>query len=627
MATAAFLLALTHLQPDVGWLDTAEFVAGASTLGVVHPPAHPLYCLLAKLASTALPFGSVALRLSVFSALMGAAALVAASRLARQGARLLGARPGLQAVVGVTAAIAGAMSTAFLGEATRPEVYALHAALILWALERAGVAVASSRLDALRVAALIAGLGLANHHYLVVFGAPALLVAFAFAQRASGRPAVRSLAQLAALSAAALVTYAYLPLRAGTDPVINWGDPTTLARFWDVLTAKTFQASVSSASRGAPLLENVGVAMGMWGESLGLWGFATNLLAGAGLVLGTMLARRVGGVPPRFGAWLAVLCVFGGGAVLTKAIMAIDPDNPDDYGYFLSGILVMPVVGAVGLAKLAMVVARHTRPWALLVPPLALGAVSVVGLGERLHATDRTEDRAAAALARATLDPLAPDAVAFVDYFQLQFIGWYAQLVENARPDVDLIQSSFEDRRAGGVPFLDALDRRSPRLAAVTSAVRRRSGFPLTEVLALADGGTPVYFEPGFELLVPPERLATTGLLRAVVATAEARTTAAVDRWRELDYRLGTASNEARAVVDWLSFLATSLALRQGDFEQADVTVQRWGRQGRAGPPLPVATLVGELSGRLPLVDGHSAAALRDASKGLTPERLLAFEP
>ncbi len=628
MATAAFVFTLTHLQPDVGWLDTAEFVAGSSTLAVVHPPAHPLYCLLAKLASTAIPFGSVALRLSVLSAVAGSLALVAVARLARQGARLCGAVAELQVVTGIVAVIAGATSTAFLGEATRPEVYALHAALIVWALERAAAAVESSRTDTLRVAAVLAGLGMANHHYLVVFAIPALLLAFAVSRGSSPQGTVRRLLSLAALGAVALITYAYLPIRAAADPVINWGDPTTPGRFWEVLTAKTFQTSVSSASRGTPLMENVGVAMGMWGESLGLWSFASHVVATLLLVSGAVRSRIRLDVPSRLGPWLSVLTVFGCFSVLTKAIMAIDPDNPDDYGYFLSGILTLPVFGAVGVAKLAMTTSRPlASPW-LTLPVVALGALALVGVGDRLEATDRTQDRAAAALGRAALDPLAPDAVAFVDYFQLHFIGWYAQLVENARPDVDLIQSSFEDRRAGGLPFLAALDRRSPRLASITRAVRERGGFPLPEVLALADGGVPVYFEPGYELLAPPDRLSRGGLLRRVLTTGTPRLplNPVSEGLSELDYRLPQASKEGRTVLDWLCFLSTSLALRQGEIGLADVTVARWTHLGRTGPPPAIAALVERLTGRATADDAAEMDALLAFSKTLTPERLLALE-
>jgi dolichyl-phosphate-mannose-protein mannosyltransferase len=45
----------------------------AYLLGVAHPPGYPLYTLLAKLASL-VPFGTVAWRVNLFSALTGGAA-------------------------------------------------------------------------------------------------------------------------------------------------------------------------------------------------------------------------------------------------------------------------------------------------------------------------------------------------------------------------------------------------------------------------------------------------------------------------------------------------------------------------------------------------------------------------
>ncbi|MEL7236793.1 MAG: DUF2723 domain-containing protein, partial [Chloroflexota bacterium] len=49
-------------------LDSAEFVIGAHTLGIVHSPGYPLYLMIAK-GFTWLPFGSIALRVNLLSAL------------------------------------------------------------------------------------------------------------------------------------------------------------------------------------------------------------------------------------------------------------------------------------------------------------------------------------------------------------------------------------------------------------------------------------------------------------------------------------------------------------------------------------------------------------------------------
>ena len=54
--------------------DSGELVAAVHTLGIPHPSGYPLYVLLGKLFSMALPIGSIAFRMSLFSAVCAAAA-------------------------------------------------------------------------------------------------------------------------------------------------------------------------------------------------------------------------------------------------------------------------------------------------------------------------------------------------------------------------------------------------------------------------------------------------------------------------------------------------------------------------------------------------------------------------
>nr|XP_028586377.1 transmembrane protein 260 isoform X3 [Podarcis muralis] len=54
--------------------DSGELITAAYELGVAHPPGYPLFTLLAKLAIELLPFGSVAFRVNLLCAVLGAAA-------------------------------------------------------------------------------------------------------------------------------------------------------------------------------------------------------------------------------------------------------------------------------------------------------------------------------------------------------------------------------------------------------------------------------------------------------------------------------------------------------------------------------------------------------------------------
>ncbi|XP_062824711.1 protein O-mannosyl-transferase TMEM260 isoform X8 [Anolis carolinensis] len=62
------------LPPSVPGGDSGELITAAYELGVAHPPGYPLFTLLAKSAIALLPFGSVAYRVNLLCALLGAAA-------------------------------------------------------------------------------------------------------------------------------------------------------------------------------------------------------------------------------------------------------------------------------------------------------------------------------------------------------------------------------------------------------------------------------------------------------------------------------------------------------------------------------------------------------------------------
>ena len=81
--TAAFALGLGLLAFSVyAWGacrtiyvgDSGELVTAVYLLGIPHPTGYPLYVLLGKLWTLALPFGSIAWRMSLFSAACAAGA-------------------------------------------------------------------------------------------------------------------------------------------------------------------------------------------------------------------------------------------------------------------------------------------------------------------------------------------------------------------------------------------------------------------------------------------------------------------------------------------------------------------------------------------------------------------------
>lgn len=71
LSIIALAVYVRTLAPDVLFGDGGEFQVLGATLGLAHTTGYPIYILLAKLA-TLLPFGTIAYRVNLFSAFMGA---------------------------------------------------------------------------------------------------------------------------------------------------------------------------------------------------------------------------------------------------------------------------------------------------------------------------------------------------------------------------------------------------------------------------------------------------------------------------------------------------------------------------------------------------------------------------
>jgi hypothetical protein len=294
---ATLLLYCWTLAPTVTLTDSGELIVVAHGLGVAHPPGFPLWIILAHLASL-VPFGNVAVRINLASALFAALAsamltlvvaelMMTASYLIGPKRRGKGAQRGKKTPgyasgrkdedsgVGRLLVLAPALGAGLLlgfsrtlwSYATIAEVYTLNTLLIcaifflmlrwrrsIMADRRRIGAPAENRHGApadaahdvfLYAAALVFGLALGVHHVSVALILPALAV---IVYRTESLRFFRSrrLLYAALISVAALVAiYTYLPLAAAHTPVINWGTPRSLQEIWWHVTGRQYRVFLS----------------------------------------------------------------------------------------------------------------------------------------------------------------------------------------------------------------------------------------------------------------------------------------------------------------------------------------------------------------------------------------------
>ena len=195
--------------------DSGELVAAVHTLGIPHPSGYPLFVLLGKLWTLIVPFGSVAYRMSLFSAACTAAACGGLYWVAR--------RNGLRWEAAAFAALAAAFAPSVWKEANVQRVYALNALFVV-AVIAAVFEWHRTRHDHWLVAALgLCGLGASNHTIMGVFGLLLTIYAFAVERSLLGRP--RTLLLGGTAFAAGLLPYLYLPIRSRMNPRLDWGIP------------------------------------------------------------------------------------------------------------------------------------------------------------------------------------------------------------------------------------------------------------------------------------------------------------------------------------------------------------------------------------------------------------------
>jgi len=394
----ALAIYLRTLCPTVFVEGTGENIVCAWTLSVPHPPGFPLFCLLGKAFAELVRVGAIAYRINLFSAVMGAVA-VAALYL------LLGAL-GIGRLAAAAAALTFAFSATLWRQATIAEVYTLSLTVIILQISlllgwrRSLVAFSPAAppkrkrrtepeprqgrqpslttklnevrfgrpvrttwqaklLDALLLRtppsdrpllwfAFAFGLGLTVHYNHILL-LPAYLY-FVTSHDPTIARRGRTWAKGILLAAVGFALHLYAPIRAGSHPPINWGDPENLSNWWRYLTAEQYRGRMFHL----PLAQVAG-----------------------------NLGRFVADLPSEFW-WLGLVAALGGALVLfqrdrrlfwTTAIVVtvvviwtINYDIPWEINvYYMQALLAFTIWAAFGLQWLAGRLARARLRLAALV--------------------------------------------------------------------------------------------------------------------------------------------------------------------------------------------------------------------------------------------------------------------
>jgi len=386
--------------------DSGELTAAVYLLGIPHPTGYPLYIMLGKLWTLLVPLGSIAYRMSLFSAVCGAIACGALYRLAR----MLDVRPS----AALLSALLLAFAPSFWAEANVQRVYTLNAIFVVAATAAAVRWYRRRDAWALMVAFLLCGIGATNHTFMAVYAVALALFVFATNPRIVLRPLL--VLGLGVAFAVGLLPYAYLPIRSLANPALDWGNPETLHNFLDVVLRRGFweRAWLETPVDLIPIAWDY---LRSFGPELAWAGAA---LAVVGLVVGWR--RRV--------PVLLILLVMAG----NLAALALHGSRSDIFiwhRYYIPSYAMAALLAGVGAQALFE---RLPRPVQLV--PLAIPLFLLV-TGWR--ANDRSRYEIADAFSRGVLHSLPPGAHLIATDDNILFVLIYLHFVENERPDVDLI--------------------------------------------------------------------------------------------------------------------------------------------------------------------------------------------
>ncbi|HJK95169.1 MAG TPA: DUF2723 domain-containing protein [Polyangiaceae bacterium LLY-WYZ-15_(1-7)] len=457
------------------WLDGGELVAQGVDFGIAHPPGHPLAGVISTAFAWLVPLGTIAFRVALASATLGALAAFFTFRAARRTFEVLGAGAAPAALLAVAAAWLAAGSHAWWLQGVRPEVYALQAALVMYALDRLVALEAAwpaADLRPLYAASFALGLALANHHFLAFLLLPAGAATLARCVRARGP---RPLALASGFVFAGLAAYVYLPLRAARA-TLALGTPDTAARFWWVVSAEAFQKN-QGAAVPQPAGERVMDVVVQLVEGLGMpvLGLA---LVGTWAMLRRPAGRRLGVL------WLLVALVF----VAARAWLGFVRRNPDALGYLMPAVAALAILAGAALASVAQLLGPRRRL------AEALAVLALIGAGSQLPQHAETASLAGFRDTELLDDPLRrevpTDAVVLAHDPQTVFRWWGGEAQEHLRPDVTLVPVPF----LGYPGMVERLAERDPDLRPMLRGALLAGELRQPDLQTLA-GGRPVLVE------------------------------------------------------------------------------------------------------------------------------------
>jgi hypothetical protein len=463
-----FIIYLFTIAPSVIQIDSGELAAVQILAGIAHPTGYPLFSITGYLWSLIpLPFSYI-FKMNLYAALLCSIGVVLfvksaffiirniesfrpvskakpkskgkkkqQEQLKEKEATLL---PEVYTVIAVlTGALILAFSRTYWFQSTSVEVYSLHIALIMlviYTLLKAYVYGGGNTTDYrwLIFAAALA-LGFTNHMttLLILPGVAYLYFnKYGFNKSSFMRLGVMILLFIAVLAA----VYSYLPLRASSEPILNWGNPVDMERILRHISGKQYQVWLFSSTESARkqfeyFITNLPSELGL-----------SLLIAAAGIIISALYAKRI---------FLFFLITF-----IVTVLYSINYDIADIDSYFLLAYISLAFFVVFAILKAAEYFHRNYKGY----KAIAAAAAVIIALQFYLNydEADQSGNYIFEDYTKSLVNSVSENAIIFSyqwDYFISP--AYYFQYVEGFREDAVIIDKELL-RRSWYYKQIDNID-------------------------------------------------------------------------------------------------------------------------------------------------------------------------
>jgi hypothetical protein len=429
---------------SVGFTDSGELGTVFWWLGIAHPTGYPLFTLLGKCWMMIPARMEEILQLNIFAALLTAVAvgvffkatlILRRSKLVFQVRNRKRKEPNDRRFI-LASAIASLVlgfSTTFWSQSTDIEVYPLHLVLIILSTllfvggleEQLNQSQVLSR--KLILFAFVLGLSFSNHMTTILL-APGFLWLY-FRVVGFGKESFRRILNIAPFFLLGLSIYLYMPIRSSGNPLLDWGHPATLERFFWHVSGKQFRVWMFSGWN---------VVQKQLSYFVKNFTSEFHLAVFACIVIGMfVLFRR----SRRMFIFLTFL-------FLTTMVYAVNYDIFDIGSYFLLSYIVLGWIAAYGIDYLFDWISDK-RSWMKAMAGVVLTVLPIVQIMNNWNSVDETKNILPQQFVWNAFSHFEPNAVVIAglwDYFISP--SWYYQFIRNERRDISILDESLLQNRS-----------------------------------------------------------------------------------------------------------------------------------------------------------------------------------